>query len=927
MAGIPTGTVTFLFTDIQGSTKLAREHPEHWESARARHHAILREAIECYQGHVFQVIGDAFCAAFHTAGDALRAATRSQVRLQENDWGETPIRVRMGIHTGKAEIQENGEYHGYLAMSRVQRLMSAGHGGQVLISAAAQELVIEDLPGDVSLRDLGERRLKDLIRPEHIYQLVIPGLPVDFPPLKTLETYRHNLPVQLTSFIGREKEMEAIKRSVLDHRLVTLTGVGGTGKTRLSLQVAADLLDGFRDGVWFVELAPISDPDLIAQTIVSCLGIPEQPGQTMLQVLMEYARARTLLLVLDNCEHLIAACAQLVQTLLTHAPSIKIIATSREALGVAGELVWHVPSLSLPDIRQLPAMDQLTQYEAVQLFIERATLVQPQFLVTNQNAPAVAQICFRLDGIPLAIELAAARVKGLSPEQIAARLDDRFRLLTGGSRTALPRQRTLQAAIDWSYRLLSEEERMLLRRLSVFAGGWTLEAAEQVCASDELDSSQILDLLLALVDKSLVVASTQGTDPRYHMLETIRQYAQQKLDESRESNLVRDHHLEYFRTLAEQARPHFRDAEQFIWLDRFETELDNVRAALIWSLQGGSVEAGLCMAADLGADTGSFWVNRGHMKEGHEFLEQLLLKSPATCPTKVLAAGYFSIAAVEFWLGDFAAGYRHAEQSESLWSQLGPSYKAKMVEASVLKISIFKNLNTSYDSLEIHKRFQELLSIFQEVGDSWMMAHILFSIAFQLRINGDLMGARRAYEQSRAFFQECGDGLRVSKDNTDLAVIAIEEGRYAEARKLCEEAIPFYKQLRFSIREEPLWMLGAISIIEGDYAAAKAWYTECLLFDQEIGSNQQVPECLIGFASIASFENCFERAAQLIGGAETAVTARQAPLEDFDQAELQRLKTLLCAKFGDSQFEMLAAKGGAMSQEQAIAFALEESGK
>jgi hypothetical protein len=408
------------------------------------------------------------------------------------------------------------------------------------------------------------------------------------------------------------------------------------------------------------------------------------------------------------------------------------------------------------------------------------------------------------------------------------------------------------------------------------------------------------------------------------MLETIRQYAQEKLEESGESSRMRDRHLEYFCSLAEQARPHFRDSEQFVWLDRFETELDNVRAALTWSLQDGSVEAGLRMAADLGADTGSFWVNRGHMKEGQEFLEQLLLKSPATCPIEVLAAGSISIAAVEFWLADFAAGYRHVEQSESLWSHLGPSYKAKAAEAGVLRIYISSALNSSDDKSEVGRQFEENLPIFREVGDRWMVAHTLYGIASCIQQSGDLTGARQTFEQSRALFQECGDGLRVSKDNIQLAGIAIQEGKYVEARKLCEETLPFFRRLRFSLREEPLWILGAIAIIEGEFATAKVWYTECLLFDQEIGSNQQFPECLIGFASLASFEKRFERAAQLISRAETAVTARQDPLEDFDQAELQRLKILLKEELGE-QFEEISAKGRGMSQEQAIAFALEES--
>ena len=434
-------------------------------------------------------------------------------------------------------------------------------------------------------------------------------------------------------------------------------------------------------------------------------------------------------------------------------------------------------------------------------------------------------------------------------------------------------------------------------------------------------------MLLTLIDKSLIVAKTDGTNPRYHMLETIRQYAQEKLDEPGEANQVRDRHLDYFRSLAEQARPHFRDAEQFKWLDRFETELDNVRAALTWALQGGSAEAGLRLAADLGVDTGAFWVNRGHMKEGQEFLEQLLLISQATGPIEALAEGYFSIAALEFWLHDFAAGLQHAEQSHSLWSQLGPSYEAKAAEATILIISISTDLNSSYDPIEVCKLFQENLSILQEAGDRWMMAHTLFSIAFQLDISGDLTSARQTFEQSRALFQECGDGLRVAKDNIQLAIIAIQEGRYAEARKLCEEALPFFRQLRFSIRDEPLYLLGAIAVIEGNYAAAKDWYTECLLFDQEIGAyDHQLPECLIGFASIANAQRRFERAAQLLGAAESAAEPRpNPPLVSFDQAELQRLTRVLLEELGDVKFEVLAAEGRAMSMEQAIALALEKS--
>ncbi|HZM25116.1 MAG TPA: adenylate/guanylate cyclase domain-containing protein, partial [Anaerolineales bacterium] len=487
-SSLPSGTVTFLFTDIEGSTKLAQQFPNQWEALRTRHHVILHEAIESNHGYVFQIIGDAFCAAFHTAHDGLNAAISAQRKLQNEEWGENPIKVRMGIHTGEAELQATGEYRGYLAMSRVQRLMSAGHGGQVLISLATQELIRDDLPDGISLHDLGERRLKDLIRPERIFQLIAPDLQSEFAPLKTLDAFLNNLPVQLTSFIGREKEVEQIKKRLEKNRLVTLTGSGGVGKTRLSIQVASELLSAYPNGVWSVELAPITDPSLVTRTVCTALDMTPQGNMPPLDVLTEYLKSKKILLVVDNCEHLIDACAQLCDSLLHACPDLRIITSSREALGIDGENAYRVPSLSLPGPND--NLHAIQESEAVKLFTERATTTLPDFELAQSNAPVVAQICQRLDGIALAIELAASRVKLLKVEQIAARLDDAFRLLTGGSRTALPRQQTLRALIDWSYNLLTEEEKTALQHLSVFADGWTLEAAEFVC-----DNPNILDLL------------------------------------------------------------------------------------------------------------------------------------------------------------------------------------------------------------------------------------------------------------------------------------------------------------------------------------------------------------------------------------------------------------------------------------------------
>jgi predicted ATPase/class 3 adenylate cyclase len=594
---LPSGTVTFLFTDIQGSTKLAQERRDTWEALRARHHAILRSAIEANDGHVFQIIGDAFCAAFHTVREALEAALAAQRGLQTEDWGEAPIKVRMGINTGAAQAGSNadgsGGYTGYSSMARTQRVMSTAYGGQILLSNTSAELLLGEFPAGVSLRDMKEHRLKGLLNPEHLWQVVAADLSQDFPALQTLNSIPNNLPIQLTSFIGREREIAEIKGLLEQNRLVTLTGSGGVGKTRHSLQVAAEVLDTFSDGVWLVELAPESSPELVPQALASVLGVHEDQSRSLMTTLQDHLQAKTVLLLLDNCEHLLEACAQLADGLLHACPHLKILVSSREALGMAGEVSFLVPSLSLPDAQHLPSLERLTQYDSVRLFIERAVAVKSDFIVANHNAPAVAQICSRLDGIPLAIELAAARLKGLSAEQISERLDDRFRLLTGGNRTALPRQQTLRAMIEWSYDLLSEAERVLLRRLAVFVGDWTLEAAEAVCAEQGIETTEVMDLLLRLVDKSLIVSEERGGQAHYHMLETIRQFARDKLLESGEGAWLRLRHLEFFLKFAEQAEARLESAEPLIWLHQLGAEYENLQAALGWEIEAGREQPAL----------------------------------------------------------------------------------------------------------------------------------------------------------------------------------------------------------------------------------------------------------------------------------------------------------------------------------------------
>ena len=628
---LPSGTVTFLFTDIQGSTKLAQEQRDTWEVLRTRHHAILRAAIEANHGHVFQIIGDAFCVSFHTVREALQASIAAQLGLLAENWGKTPIQVRMGINTGAAQAGSNadgsGGYTGYSTMARTQRVMSTAHGGQILLSNASAELLLGEFPAGVSLRDMKEHRLKGLLNPEHLRQVVAAGLPQDFPALQTLNSIPNNLPIQLTSFIGREQEIAEIKRLVEHNRLVTLTGSGGVGKTRHSLQVAAEVLDAFPDGTWLVELATVSSPELVPLALASVLGVHEDQARPLMTALQDHLQPKTILLLLDNCEHLLEACAQLANALLHACPHLKILVSSREALGMAGEVSFRVSSLSLPDAQHLPSLERLTQYDSVRLFIERAVAVKSDFIVSNHNAPAVAQICSRLDGIPLAIELAAARLRGLTAGQISERLDDRFRLLTGGSRTALPRQQTLRAMIEWSYDLLSEAERVLLRRMAVFVGDWTLEAAEAVCAEPESSASatlplaqaqagqdgaaqsqapvppapmgqaittpDVMDLLLRLVDKSLIVPEERGGQARYHMLESIREFAHDKLQESGEEAWLRLRHLEYFLKFMEQAEARLQGAENLIWLHQLGAEYENLQAALEWAKEAGSTQPAL----------------------------------------------------------------------------------------------------------------------------------------------------------------------------------------------------------------------------------------------------------------------------------------------------------------------------------------------
>jgi predicted ATPase/class 3 adenylate cyclase len=622
MTGPPTGTVTFLFTDIEGSARLWERNSQEMQEALARHDELLRTAIEARDGYVFKTVGDAFCAAFGTATDAAEAALACQLALLEEGWAEEvgAIRVRMALHTGAAE-ERDGDYFGP-PVNRVARLMSAAHGGEVLLSLPAQELVRDQLPPGTTLRDLGEYRLKDLFRPERVFQLLAPELPSEFPPLRTLDAYRNNLPLQPTPLVGREKEVAEVCDLLRgeETRLLTFTGPGGIGKTRVALQAAADLLDDFPDGTFFAPLATLTQAELFFSTVAETLGVQETGEQPLDESLKDYLKERRLLLVLDNFEQVLGA-APTVTELLAAAPGLKVLATSRAPLGLYGEHEYDVPPLSVPDVRHLPDLKVLSQYEAVRLFIERAKAAKADFEVTDESAPAVAEICVRLDGLPLAIELAAARIKMLPPNALLHRLGSSLKLLTGGARDLPERQRTLRATIEWSFALLDEGEQVLFGRLAVFSGGRTLEAIEGICDAEGDLAVDTFEGVSSLLDKSLLRQEEgPGGEPRFVMLETVHEFAREKLKESAEAEEIKRIHAQYFLTLAEEAYTELKGANQLQWLEKLEAEHDNMRAALSWALEHKQVE----LALRLGSALWWFWWMRGHNSEGRRWLEQAL---------------------------------------------------------------------------------------------------------------------------------------------------------------------------------------------------------------------------------------------------------------------------------------------------------------
>ena len=913
---IPTGTVTFLFTDIESSTHLWEHYPEWMRGAFARQETILRTAIAAHQGYPYKMIGDAFQVAFATALEGVFAALEAQRALTAEPWGEPgPLRVRMALHTGVTE--ERGDDYVGPALNRAARLMSIAAGGQTLLSSATTELVRDQLPQGAILHDLGEHRLKDLTRPEHVFQLSSPGLPSDFPPLRSLNTLPNNLPIQLTSFIGREGEMAEAKRLLATTRLLTLTGPGGTGKTRLSLQLAADVLDVFPDGVWLAELAPLSDPALVPQTVASVLGVREQPGRLLVDTLIDYLRSKSLLLILDNCEHLIDACAQLVTSLLSACPRLKILPSSREALGIGGETIYRVPSLSLPEARH-STPEALIQCEAARLFVERAQAAQPRFTLTKHNLNATIQICRRLDGIPLALELAAARLRLFTVEQIAMRLDDRFRLLTGGSRSALPRHQTLGALIDWSFDLLPEGEQVALRRLSVFAGGWTFEAAEAVIGPEALD------LLSHLVDKSLVVAEEHEEQRRYRLLETIRQYARDKLLEWGEAPTVRDLHLETYLHLAVEAEPRLEGPEMLRWLDRLEAELDNFRAAMEWALDR-KPEAALQLAASLRW----FWQSRGSLAEGRRWLRDSLAHFEALSPVEgearrgrlaLRAKGLAAAGTMAFAMGELHAARTLLEESAALARETGE----QRTLGSALGMLGFAVVWLG-DAAAADAVIEEGLRLCQATNDRRdIIAIKTVQGVLATQLKGDFAAAQAYLEETMQLLRELGNPWLTATSIMGFGAMMAYKGNYTEAIAHFEEGETLFRQL--GDRHMVIAMQSERAHIErrlGHYSQAVALYSKTLSGWQETGNRAALAHELECFAFIASAQSQAPRAACLLGAAEALRASVDSPMQASERLEYDQAVSAVRAQLDGAAFERAWAEGRMMTMEQAVALALE----
>jgi predicted ATPase len=886
-------------------------------AALQRHDAIIRDAVESTGGRVFKMTGDGFHAVFTTPVECLLAAKGAQRSLQVEDWPlETPIRVRMGLHTGLCE-QRDGDYFGPV-MNRTARLMDVAHGGQTVVSRAMVELAQDSLPLGLAFLDLGEHRLKDLSRPEQIFELAVEGSDTAFPPLRSLDNPQlmHNLPVLVSSFVGRESEVIEVHKLVNASRLVTLTGAGGSGKTRLALQVAAESLDGFADGVWLVELASVSDSALVTSTVASALRVREEPGRPLLETLVNALSDRHLLIVLDNCEHLVAPSAMLAHTLLRSCSGLCILATSREPLGVNGERVYHVPSLSLPEPGQIVLPDQAQSFDAVHLFVERAVAHDSTFRLSVDNAETLVSLCRELDGMPLAIELAAARVTSLSIEEIERRLADRFRLLNRGDSMALPRHQTLRALIDWSYDLLDDREQAVLCRLSTFVGGWSLEAAEAVCPRAGLEALDVMDVLGSLVDKSLVQVDPASKGARrYRLLETIRHYCVNKFSQlgQSEKDSTKLAHALFFLDLAEGAAPHLRGSDWAPWFDRIGLELGNLRMAMAHLASDlSSIDQALRIWIALEV----FWT--WELSPGIEELEAVLSRAKDEPLRGLRARALLTLAKLRFKYGDYAIAQAEFEEA----FEIGRSIDDCALMATALGGSSLATvrLGNSTAALDMAREGVELATA---SGDPAVIAQALHHRGDAKSFCGDSTD-RFDFEDALAGFREADDRFGISNVLQSLAIRDLKDGNLERARLRINESFDILGHELPEPSYGTLTLLGLVELLDGNSTAASRAYRELLVAARHGGSKPYSGYAFLGLGFCATMADEPQRAARLHGAAdalfETLGEALDPDLLIFRSGDHRKLRRTM----GDDAFEAEYQSGRDLPLETAVGLAMQE---
>jgi len=915
---LPSGTVTLLFTDIQGSTRLWEAEPEQMAAALRRHDDIMRAAIEGSGGYVFKTVGDAFCAAFATAPAAVQAALIAQRALWAQTWPTSrPITVRMGLHTGVCE-ERDGDYFGPV-VNRAARLEAVAHGGQVLVSGATAELVSGALTSEAGLRDLGAHRLKDLGRAEQVFQLEAPLLPSSFPPLASLDNPElpNNLPIILSAFVGREAELSHVRELASSSRLVTLTGAGGSGKTRLALQAAAEQIGRAPDGVWLVELAPLTDGGQIDGAVAAAMGIQDQTGPLQAEALIRALTAQDTLIVLDNCEHLIDAAAKFCEQVIRRCPRVRILATSREPLGIDGERVYRVPSLSLPG--DVEAIEEVAASDAVRLFAERAR--DSGFNLDAQSARQVATICRRLDGIPLALELAAARLSSMSLKQVSDRLDQRFRLLTGGSRNAMPRQQTLQATVEWSFGLLAPAERDTLRRLAVFTGGFDLEAAEDLCTTQAVDAFDVADLLGSLVDKSLVVADHTADSVRYRMLETIRQFAAQDLLRAEGGAVVLDvrtRHAEYYLRLAEEAGPSLIGRGQAEWMRRFDAEWDNARAAFAHFAAEDRPDDVIRLTIPLYR----FALTRGHA----EVLDYVrpAIDRPGAPASALLAHGMVKAAALMAMLVrsdrvQMDAVRHYAERALAIAVDVGD----RRTEARAAS-SLAESLDLDGDHQAARELAERGVVIARELGDVQMLAEHLQVLGF---VTEDFADLWRIHQESLDCCRRCGDDLLAASELQHLSGLALRAGQLDESLAYLEEYIVLFDEVGGDLTAYVGQAnLAVIRLIQGRHPDAAPLVRTCLRLKRRLGPAFPGGELIFMAACCAAWEGDLDKAARLHGAGDNDIAAslanRSINWTDLEQQLREREQAQLRDLLGDTSYSAAYQAGAQLSPEQALDLAL-----